>query len=339
MKAYEIGDQQGLQCLRPTERPRPLAGPGEVLLRVRLVGLNHRDLLAVSGRYGPKRPPSRIPLSDGVGEVVALGAGVQGFAPGDRVLACHFVDWLDGPWSPAHLGQDLGISRDGWLAEYVALPAAALVRLPATLSDEQAVVLPAAGVTAWHALVGLGRIKAGDLVLTLGTGGVSMLALQIARLHGARVAITSSSDDKLARMRALGAEITVNYRSSADWAAAVREASGGAGADIVVETGGLGTLAQSMAAAAPNARIALIGALGAAGGAGLANPYDLVVKNLQLKGITAGSRAMLAELVRAMAAGGAPSIVDRCFDFDQAAQAYAHLHAAEHIGKVAIRLG
>jgi len=338
MKHYALGEQQGLRSLCAGERPAPIAGPGEALLRVRLVCLNHRDLLAVSGAYGAPRPAHRIPLSDGVGEVLSVGLGVQGLAAGDRVVCSHFVDWLSGDWSPAYLAQDLGISRDGWLAERIVVPAAALVRLPASLSDEQAVVLPAAGVTAWRALVSLARIKAGDLVLTLGTGGVSLLVLQIARLHGARVAITSSSDDKLARMRELGADITVNYRRQPDWAAALLAANGGAGADIIVETGGAATLAQSVAAAAPNARIALVGALGGAARQDPALWQTLLLKNLQLFGVTSGSRAMLAELVRAVAARPWPALIHRSFDFDQAAAAYACLKAAAHIGKIAIRI-
>ncbi len=340
MKAYEMGEQQGLASLRLRERPDPVAGPGQVLLRVRMVALNHRDLLALSGRYGPRRPETRVPLSDGVGEVLAMGDGVAGFQPGDRVVCPHFAGWLDGAWSPAHLGNDLGISQDGWLAEKIVVPAAALVPVPATLSDEQAVVLPAAGTTAWQVLVRLGRVKAGDLVLTLGTGGASLLMLQLARLHGARVAITSSSDDKLAQMRELGADITVNYRSHPNWGAEVMKASGGSGADIVLETGGLDTLDQSIDAAAVNGRIGLIGGLSAPGSGKPAttNALGWVVKNLQIAGITSGNRAMLAELVRAVAVRGFDPVIHRCFAFDQAPAAYACLHSGEHIGKVAIRV-
>jgi NADPH:quinone reductase-like Zn-dependent oxidoreductase len=316
-----------------------VAGPGQVLLRVRMVCLNHRDLLALSGSYGPRRPENRIPVSDGVGEVLALGAGVQGLTPGQRVVAPHFAGWLNGDWTPAQLGNDLGISQDGWLAEKIVVPAAALVPLPDELSDEQAVAFPAAGLTAWHALVHLGGIKAGDLVLTLGTGGVSIIALQLAKMCGARVAITSSSDEKLAQMRALGADITINYRTQPDWAAALLQASGGVGADIVVETGGLGTLALSINAAAPKGRVVLIGALSNAGAPGLNNLSGIVVKNLKLMGVTSGNRAMLVELVRAAAAHGLKSVVHRSFGFDEAPAAYAYLKSGEHIGKIMIRVG
>lgn len=342
MKAYEIGAQQGLASLRQVERPDPVAGAGQVLLRVRLAALNHRDLLALAGRYGPRRPETRVPLSDGVGEVLALGPGVEGVAVGQRVICPHFTGWTDGAWSPAHLGHDLGISQDGWLAERIAVPAAALVPVPDALTDEQAVVLPAAGTTVWHALVRLGRVQAGDLVLTLGTGGASLLMLQLARLHGARVAITSSSEAKLARMRELGADITVNYRTHPAWGAEVMKASGGAGADIVLETGGLESMNHSIDAAAVGGRIVLIGGLAApdSGLPAVTNSLGWVVKNLQIAGITSGSRAMLAELVRAVACAGAAfdPVIHRCYAFDEAAAAYACLQSGEHIGKVAIRV-
>jgi NADPH:quinone reductase-like Zn-dependent oxidoreductase len=337
IKAYEIGPQQGLAGLRAVQRPPVTPGPGQALLRLRAACLNHRDLLVLQGRYGPLRPESRIPLSDGVGEVIALGADCGDLPLGQRVICPHFVGWLDGAFHPGIFAADLGTSLDGWLADTVLLPAAALVAVPDALSDAQAAPLCAAGLTAWHALVELGRVQAGDLVLSLGTGGVSMFALQLAKLHGARVAITSSSEEKLARARALGADLTVNYRKHPDWAAELLRASGGQGADIILETGGLATLPASIDAAAPNARIAVIGALGGYGAASLPNFTTLVLKNLVLKGITSGSRAMLQRLVRAAAANGLRPEIDREFGFDDAARAYAHLQAAGHLGKVLIR--
>lgn len=340
VKAYEIGPQQGLGGLRAVQRELPAPAPGQALVRVRATCLNHRDLLVLEGRYGPRRPETRIPLSDGVGEVIALGAGCSGVAVGERVLSGHFVSWLDGAFSPSIFGADLGISMDGWLAEQILVPAAALVPVPASLSDEQAAPLCAAGLTAWNALVEVGRIQAGDLVLALGTGGVSIFALQLAKMHGARVAITSSSDEKLARARALGADITVNYKTHPDWAAEVLRANGGRGADIVVETGGLATLGASIHAAAPNGRIVLIGALANAAPdtpVHLPNFSSILGKNLTLKGITAGSRSMLQRLVSAAAANGLKPLINRVFDFDAAAVAYAYLKSADHLGKVMIR--
>jgi NADPH:quinone reductase-like Zn-dependent oxidoreductase len=338
MKVFQIGDQTGLGALTASERADPVAGPGEAVLRVRAVCLNHRDLNIVSGTYGPRRPPERIPVSDGIGEVIEVGAGVAGVKPGDRVMCGHFATWIDGAFAPSVFATDLGVTRDGWLAERIVVPAAALVVVPGTLSDERAVALGAAGLTAWHALVEVGRVRAGDLVLALGTGGVAMFALQLAKLHGARVAITSSSDEKLARARALGADIGVNYTTQADWAAAVVAANAGVGADIVVETGGLATLSQSIAAAAPNARIVLIGALAGAPAGVLPNFSSILGKNLVLRGITAGNRKMLADLMRAVDSGGVVPVIDRVFAFDEAAAAYAYLKSGAHLGKVLIRV-
>jgi NADPH:quinone reductase-like Zn-dependent oxidoreductase len=338
MKAYEIGTQQGLASLRMVERSDPVAGPGDVVLKVRATCLNHRDLLVLEGGYGPRRPENRTPCSDGVGEVTALGAGVTGIAIGDRATANHFVTWTGGAFAQSAFGADLGINRDGWLAERIVIPAAALVRVPDTIDDAQAAPLPAAGLTAWNALVEVGKIKAGDVVLALGTGGVSIFALQIARMHGARVAVTSSSDEKLAMARELGAEITINYRTDPDWPAALLAATGGAGADIVVETGGLATLPQSIAAAAVNGRIVIIGALAGPPSQGLPNFPSIIGKNLTLRGIAEGSRAMLAAMVRAIEVSAMRPVIDREFAFERAADAYAHLKSGEHLGKVMIRL-
>jgi NADPH:quinone reductase-like Zn-dependent oxidoreductase len=336
MKAYQIGPQTGLDSLAAVTRPDPVPGPGEVVLKVLHVCLNHRDMLVLGGSYGARRPPERIPVSEGVGEVLAVGAGVTAVKPGDRVVAPHFVTWIDGTFSPASFGHDVGITHDGWLAEQICLPAAALIKLPDSVSTLQAAPLASSALTAWHALVEVGGIKAGDLVLALGTGGVSIFALQIAKMCGARVAITSSSDEKLALARSLGADITVNYATNPDWAAAIAAANGGAGADIIVETGGQATLAQSINAAAPNARIVVIGALAGAASQGLPNYGAIIGKNLVLRGIAEGSRAMLARLVAAVAANGLQPVIDKTFAFDDAPAAYAYLKSGAHVGKVVI---
>jgi NADPH:quinone reductase-like Zn-dependent oxidoreductase len=337
MKAYEIGLQDGLHSLRLAEHPDPIAGPGEAVLRVRAVCLNHRDMLVLQGTYGPRRSETRVPVSDGIGEVVAVGAGVTGIKIGERATCAHFASWIGGAFSPAAFAHDLGISHHGWLAEKIVVPAAALVRVPDALSDEQVVALPAAGVTAWNALVEFAKIRAGETVLTLGTGGVSIFALQIAKLCGARVAITSSSDEKLDKARKLGADIMINYRNTPDWPAALMAQTGGAGADIIVETGGFASLGQSIAAASANGRIALIGALGGPPSTAIPNFSTIVGKNLTLRGITEGSREMLAALLRAVEAGGLVPVIDRVFSFDKAADAYAYLKSGEHLGKVMIR--
>lgn len=337
MKAYQLGPQNGLESLNLVERAMPVAGPGEAVLKVRYVCLNNRDLQILEGRYGAKKAEDRIPFSEGLGEVVSLGEGVSGIAIGDRAILAHFVSWIDGPFEMRHFGADLGTTLDGWMAEYVKVPAAALVKVPDSLSDEAAAPLAAATLTAWHAVVEVGQVRAGDLVLALGTGGVAMAALQIAKANGAFVAITSSSDAKLEQARKLGADYTVNYSTHPDWAAELHRQTGRRGADIVVETGGQNTLAQSIDACAVNARIVIIGVTGSDGP--LPNYGSIIGKNITLKGIAEGSRAMLARLVRAMEATGFAPVIDRTFTFDQAPEACRYLKSGAHLGKVLIKVG
>ncbi|MEM5518295.1 NAD(P)-dependent alcohol dehydrogenase [Henriciella sp. AS95] len=337
MKAYQIGSQTGLSSLKAVEVPDPEAGPGTVIVKVKLVCLNHRDVRIVCGEYGPKRDESCIPTSEGIGEVVTCGEGVSGFAEGDRVIAPHFVSWTRGPFFPGVFARDLGVTQNGWLAEYVSVPAEALVKVPDTLDDKQAATLPAAALTAWNALVEIGKIKAGDRVLTLGTGGVSIAALQIAKMNGARVCVTSSSDEKLDAVRKLGADATVNYRKTPEWGPAAFDALGG-GADIVIDTAGQATLTESIKAAAPLGRIVIIGALAGAATEGLPNFGTIIGKNLGLHGIAAGSRDMLCDLVQAVADNQIQPLVDRVFSFDEAPEAYAYLDKASHMGKVLVQL-
>lgn len=334
-RCYEVGEQAGLDSLRESVREIPQPRRGEVLIRVRAAAMNHRDLMIVSGRYGPRKPEQRVPLGDGAGDVVAVGEAVSGVAVGERVSAPHFVTWLDGAFSPDVFLADLGSSRDGWLSEYILLPADSLVRLPANMSYADAAAWGAAGITAWTVLHTLGAIRPGDTMLTLGTGGVSILALQIATMNGARVAITSSSDDKLAIARELGADITVNYREEPDWPKAVRAANGGRGVDIVVETVGLATLDQSLACCAPNARVGLLGGLGGRPQRG-ADLAGLMLGNIVLKGITSGSRRMLEDLLRAAEVNSVRPKTDRVFPFDEAPAAYRYLESASHVGKIVI---
>lgn len=338
MKAYVIGEQNGVESLTLTTRPEPVAAPGQVVLAPRLISLNNRDVQIIRGVYGAKKAIDRIPVSEGVGEVVAIGDGVSGFSIGDRAIAPHFVNWTDGDFGYHAFAHDLGVTHDGWLAERVVVPASALVRVPATLTDEQVAALSAAALTAWNAVVEVGKVKAGDVVLALGTGGVSTAALQIAKANGARVAVTSSSDEKLALARDLGADITINYRTNADWAAELMSATGGAGADIVVETGGPATLGQSIAAAAVNARVIIIGVTAGQASEGLPNYGTIIGKNLTLRGIAEGSRAMLARLLRAVEANGFAPVVSKVFPFAEAGDAYAYLASGEHVGKVMIDL-
>ena len=336
MKAYQIGPQTGLDSLTATIRDDLVPGPGEAIVKVRIVCLNHRDMLVLQGTYGNRRPEERIPVSEGMGEVIAVGEGVT--TPiGTRVVCAHFFTWIDGDFQRNFFGHDVGITHDGWLAEQVRVPAAALIPVPDSLTDEQVAPLCSSALTAWNAVVEVGNVKAGDVVLMLGTGGVSIFALQIAKMNGAKVVITSSSDEKLALARALGADVTINYRTTPDWPAEVLKATGGAGADIIVETGGQATLSQSIDAAATNARIVIIGALAGAANQGLANFNTIIGKNLVIKGIAEGSRAMLARLLRAVEQSDLQPVIDRVFRFDEAPEAYAYLHAGTHVGKVLIK--
>lgn len=338
VRAWQLGDQRGVASLQFAERPAPVPGPGDVVVRVRASALNHRDLSIAAGRYGAAKPPTRVAVGDGSGEIEAIGAGVAAWRVGDRVTAPHFVDWVDGTYSPAIFGRDLGNTADGWLADRIVLPAQALVRVPEAMSHEDAAALGAAGITAWAVIESFAQVKPGDIVLALGTGGVSVLALQIAKMAGATAAITSSSDAKLAQMRELGADITVNYRTQPDWPAAVRAATGGRGVDIVVETVGMTSLPLSLACCAPNARIGLLGALGGRP-QGASDLSAMIVANAIVKGITSGSRRMLDDLLRASAARGLRPKIDRVFGFGQAIEAYRYLESGAHVGKVVIQHG
>jgi NADPH:quinone reductase-like Zn-dependent oxidoreductase len=336
MRAWEIGSQTGLDSLRLVDRADPVPGVGEVLVNVHAACLNHRDLLTLQNRYGGPKPETRIPLSDGVGTVEAVGAGVDQGWVGKRVTAPHFVGWLDGPFSPAAFGQDLGITRDGWLAEKIVLPEAALIAVPDALSDEQVAAMPAVGATVWSAIAEFAAIKPGELLLAYGTGGVSIAALQIGKALGAKVALTSSSDSKLEQCRALGADYLINYRASPDWPAALSEATGGKLADVVVDTVGFAALGETISATAPNGRVALIGALSGPTEQ-MPSLFGIIGKNLTLKGITSGSRDMLAEVLALVERSNLQPVIDKSFAFDDAPQAYAHLESGAHLGKVMIR--
>lgn len=334
MKTYQIGDQKDLNSLTLADRPTPQPGPGEALVAMRAASLNHRDLLILRSKYGAAKPATRIPLSDGAGDVIAVGAGVTNVKAGDRVSGIHFTPWVDGAFSPAFFGGDLGVTIDGWLTEQAIIPAQALVAIPKELTYIDAASMPVAAGTAWHAIHTFGQVKAGETVLVLGTGGVSIFGLQIARMSGARVAITSSSDDKLALCKKMGADILVNYKTNPDWEKAVLAATEGRGADIVVETGG-GTVAKSIACTAPNGRIGLIGALSAPGDTPPALGA-LLGKNITMKGITSGSRRAFADLMRAFATNGVKPVIDKTFPLAEAPAAYAYLDTGAHIGKVMI---
>jgi NADPH:quinone reductase-like Zn-dependent oxidoreductase len=316
------------------ELPPPEPAAGEVLVRVRATSLNFRDQAIARGHYfGGAIKVAGTPLSDGAGVIEAVGAGVRTLARGDRVAGTFFQGWLDGP-PPAAKGDALGCPpARGMLADYVTLPEMGLVKLATSLSFEEAATLPCAGVTAWNALMmGLRPLERGQSVLLIGTGGVSMLALKIAKAVGARVIATSSSDAKLARARQLGADATVNYRSEPKWGVRAAELAGG-GIDHVVEVGGLGTLAQSIQAVDFGGEIGLIGVLTRQGEA---NPMPLAVKGATLRGIFVGSAAMARNLNAFVDQHALKPVVDRVFAFADAKAAYAYQSSGELFGKVVV---
>ena len=332
MLAYEIQNDGGIDALRTAERPSPEPGPEQIKVRLAASSINYRDLNTVRypGRLGLQFP--RIPNSDGAGEVMEVGALVKSFAVGDRVAGCFFQDWEAGGVSPAVMASALGGPIDGVLAEEVVLNQRGAVRVPDHLSDAEAATLPCAALTAWHALVVKGGLKAGDTVLLLGTGGVSLFALQFAALHGARVIVTSKSDDKLARARDMGAWATVNYVTHPDWESEVVRLTGGLGVDHVVEVGGGGTLEKSIEATRVGGHIALIGVLTM----GSINPMPLLRKSIRLNGIYVGSKAMFEDMNAAMDVAGLRPVIDRTFPFAAAPDAFRHMEAAGHFGKIVI---
>lgn len=324
-----------LDAVRLLDAPEPSPGPGEVMVRVRACSLNYRDQAIPLGFYiGGPVAEDTVPLSDGAGEIVALGEGVTGLAVGDRVAGAFFQDWIEGPPNPM-VGPALGASgAPGMLQDLVVLPAHGVVPLAPSLSFVEAACLPCAGVTAWNALMeGPRPLRAGDSVLVMGTGGVSLLALQIAKAAGARVVATSSSDEKLQRVKAMGADHVINYRATPDWGAEAARLTGGI--DHVVEVGGAGTLAQSIAAVGFNGEIALIGVLTREGDT---SPHGLMFKGASIRGIFVGSQAMARRLNAFVEQHGIRPVIDRTFPMEQAREAYAYQASPALFGKVAIEL-
>ena len=330
MKIFTVAKgSTGLEGLKPGERDRPTAGPGQVLVRMRAASLNFRDLAIVAGKYirGPVEHDT-IPLSDGAGEVAEVGAGVKQFAVGDRVVAA----FTQGQ-PPAALGAPL----DGCLTEYAVFPVDGLLHVPPHLSFEEAATLPCAGVTVWNALMhGPKSLKPGETVLALGTGGVAIFALQIGKMAGARVIITSSSDEKLTRASALGADHGINYKKTPEWEKTVLELTGGQGADHVIDTGGVGTLPRSYLAVGPGGTVSVIGVMTRPEGD--LSPYPLMSKFAMVRGIFVGTREHFDGLMKAVAVNGLHPVVDKTFDFDAAPEAYKYLKSAQHFGKVVIKI-
>ena len=334
MKAIELQNTFGIDSLAVVERPQPRPGPGQVLLKMRAFSLNYRDLMVVKGQYNPKLKLPMTPLSDGVGVVEAVGDGVTRVKPGDRVAGAFMPGWVGGNLSEAKAKTALGGGGTGMLAEFVVLPEEGVVIVPEHLTDEEAATLPCAGVTAWHAVVRAGRVTAGNSVLIQGTGGVSLFALQFARLLGTRVIATSGSDAKLGRVLQMGASDRINYKTTPEWGNKVRELTG-TGVDLVVEVGGAGTMGESLRAVKTGGTIALIGVLS---GAGQMNPLPILMKNVRVQGIYVGSRDLFEGMNRAITLHKLRPVVDRVFPFTEVRAALRYLESAAHFGKIALSM-
>ena len=334
MRVFEIRSPDGIDDLYLADRPEPRPGPGEILVRLRASSLNYRDLMIVQNPVSRGISLPLIPNSDGAGEVVEVGPGVDRFKAGDRVAGTFFQRWISGPITAQAMASALGGAIDGVLAEYAVLQADGAVAVPDHLSFEEAATLPCAGLTAWHILVEMAGLAAGETVLVLGTGGVSIFALQFAVARGARAIVTSSSDEKLAHASELGAWATVNYRTNPDWEQEVAALTDGRGVDVVAEVGGGGTLEKSVAAVRIGGAIGLVGVLTG----GRIDPTTVMRKSIRLQGIYVGSREMFENMNRTIAAERIKPVVDRCFPFDEARAAFHHMRGAGHFGKIVVTI-
>ena len=334
MNVWQLPAPQGADALKLNQLPDPQPAPGQVLVRVRATSLNYRDLMVASGRYGPGVPLPLIPLSDGAGEIAAVGAGVTRWKVGDRVAGTFFQNWATGPLRREVFEAALGGSINGMLAQYVALSADGVVAITPHLDFAAAATLPCAALTAWQALVTQGRVSAGQTVLVLGTGGVSIFAMQFAKMHGARVIITSSSDAKLARAQALGADGIINYRTTPDWEKEVFRLTDKTGADHIVEVGGTNTFPKSLRAVAMGGTISVIG--GVSGFTSEVSLREILGKSVRIQGIFVGSREMFEAMNRAISQHRLQPVVDRAFPFAEAPAAYRYQESGAHFGKVVI---
>ncbi len=337
MKTYEIVSRNGTNSIQLTSRDEPRPGPGQVLVRLRAVSLNYRDLIALSGMLGPVSRPNLVPVSDGAGEVVQVGPGTTCWTPGDRVVPIFRQRWLSGPYVPADSSSDLGGGIDGVLSEYIVLGQEGLVKLPAHLSFEEGAALPCAAVTAWNAVVTRGQTRAGETVVVQGSGGVALFALQFAKMSGARVIVTTSSPGKIERLKALGADEIIDCKATPNWAAEVLTLTAGRGADAVIDNGGPGTWSSSITCAAVGGRVLLVGLL-----TGLdesqSGPVFLPIfmRETTVTSVHVGSREMFEDMNRAITQHRLHPVIDRVFPFDQVQQAYDHLKTGTHFGKVVI---
>lgn len=326
----------GLDHLSAIEFDVPKPGPGQVHVRFHAASLNYRDLMVVLGQYNPKMALPRILGSDAAGEVVTVGEGVAEWKPGDRVASLFFQDWADGDITQSIGRSALGGSIDGVFATDRILPAHGIIRIPDTLTFAQAATLPCAALTAWNALVEKGNLRAGETVLIQGTGGVSLFGLGIAKAHGARVILTSSSDEKLERGRALGADETINYKSTPEWDAEVLKLTEGRGVNHIVEVGGSGTMPRSFNAVRQSGQIHLIGVLSKPGEG--VDILPVLRKSIYLNGVYVGSRAMFTRMNAALETTGLQPVLDRTFPLSEARQAFEYLQSGRHFGKIVLSL-
>jgi NADPH:quinone reductase-like Zn-dependent oxidoreductase len=337
MQAYQIVPGKHLEGLSRIPVRAGTLGPHDVRIAVRAVSLNFRDLMIAHATYpvSGNKPP--VPCSDGAGEVIAVGTQTTRFRAGDRVMASFFPNWIEGDPSPQKTNGALGADVDGMLSQEVVFHEDALARVPAHLSYNEAATLPCAAVTAWNALFITGALKPGNTVLLQGTGGVSIFALQLAKAAGLQTIITSSSDAKLERAKALGANATINYRSTPEWQDKVVELTDGRGVDLVVDVGGQDTIKRSAAAVRMGGTVCIIGGLSGFGGT--ADAVALIVGAKRLAGIYVGSRTMLEGVSQFVSHAAIRPVIDRAFRFEQAREAYAHLESGNHFGKVVIEVG
>lgn len=334
MRAYQVQTADGFEDIKLIELAEPDIAADEVLVEMKACSLNFRDLLIPQGGYVRNDIRPIIPVSDGAGVVAAVGSAVTNVKVGDRVVGNFFQEWVDGPMGTAGLHSALGGSINGTLSDYFVLKANAALPIPEQLSFEEAASLPCAAVTAWHALVSLGNLQAGDTVLLLGTGGVSVFGLQLAKVLGANVIITSSSDEKLERTRKMGADHTVNYREYPDWEKEVLKITDGNGVDNVLEVGGVGTFEKSIASTKVNGIISMIGLL--SGFDGPAFNLSVVFNLLRIHGIYVGSVEMFSAMNKVITDNNIKPVIDKTFSFSDALDAYRYLAAAKHFGKVVI---
>ena len=333
MKQWQI-PAFGIDSLTLFEKEPGQPGPGQVQVKVHAISLNYRDLMVVQGRYNPKLAMPRVPCSDGAGEVLAVGAGVTQWKPGDRVAGIFMQNWQDGPLTASKAKGALGGDIDGMLATEVVLSQHGLVQIPEHLSYEEAAALPCAAVTAWNALFKAAKTQPGDTILIQGTGGVSIFALQFAKLAGARVLGISSSDEKLERAKTLGLDEGLNYRTSPDWEKWALEQTGGAGVDMVVEVGGAGTLPRAIKAVRPEGVVAQIGVL--SGAAETVDVRPILARQVCIQGVYVGSKTDFVAMNQAISQSQLKPVIDRVFPFVDAQAALRHMESAAHFGKIVI---